>query len=100
MRVFFEHYRELPQEQREIIRIKREKFQEILQQILADGIRDGDFADFDVRLTSFEIFGACIWAYQWYVPGGRLLPHEIARQFWHNLIYGIGTPGSSRPSST
>jgi AcrR family transcriptional regulator len=90
MRVFFEHYRELPLEQREIIRVKREQFQAILQQVLADGIRLGDFRDFDVRLTSFEIFGACIWAYQWYLPGGRLVPHEIARQFWNNLVNGIG----------
>ena len=55
MRVFFEHYRELPEEQREIIRIKRDEFQDILQSILADGIRQGDFREFDVKLTSFEI---------------------------------------------
>jgi AcrR family transcriptional regulator len=94
MRVFFEHYRELPEEQREVIRIKRDEFQDILQSVLADGIRQGDFREFDVKLTSFEIFGACIWAYQWYVPGGRLLPHEIARQFWNNFIHGIGSPSS------
>jgi TetR/AcrR family transcriptional regulator, cholesterol catabolism regulator len=90
MRVFFEHYRELPDEQREIIRIKREKFQAILECVLADGVKAGEFRDIDIRLTSFQIFGTCIWAHQWYVPEGRLNTREIARLFWRQLIDGIG----------
>jgi AcrR family transcriptional regulator len=94
MRVFFEHYRELPEEQRDIIQVKRDHFQEILEDLLAEGVRVGDFRPMDVRLTSFEIFGACIWAYQWYVPGGRLETQEIARYFWNNVINGIGSAAS------
>ena len=90
MRVFFEHLRELPEEERDIIRVKREHFQAILEDQLVQGVKSGDFREMDVRLTSFEIFGACIWAYQWYEPGGRLRTDEIARYFWNNLIQGIG----------
>jgi TetR/AcrR family transcriptional regulator, cholesterol catabolism regulator len=94
MRVFFEHLRELPEKQRDIIRMKRENFQAILEHQLGQGVKSGDFREMDVRLTSFEIFGACIWAYQWYEPGGRLQTHEIARYFWNTLIQGIGAPTS------
>jgi TetR/AcrR family transcriptional regulator, cholesterol catabolism regulator len=90
MRVFFEHYRELPQEQREAIRHKREQFQAILECVLADGVKAGEFREIDVRLSSFQIFGTCIWAHQWYVPGGRLNNQEIARLFWQQFIDGIG----------
>jgi TetR/AcrR family transcriptional regulator, cholesterol catabolism regulator len=90
MRVFFEHYRELPDEQREIIRLKREKFQAILECVLADGVKTGEFRDIDIGLTSFQIFGTCIWAHQWYVPEGRFNTQEIARLFWRQLIDGIG----------
>lgn len=93
MRVFFEHYRELPDAERETIRLKREVFQAILEQVLSDGVKAGEFREgINIRLTSFQIFGACIWAYQWYVPGGRIEPQEIARQFWLQFIAGIGAP--------
>lgn len=91
MRVFFEHYRELPFDQREVIRIKRDAFEAIVEQVLQEGVRLGDFRAVDIRLTSFEIFGACIWAYQWYTPGGRFSTDEIAKQFWVNMMKGIGT---------
>ena len=96
MRVFFEHYRELSAEQREFIDVKRERFQAILEQVLIDGVATGEFRAIDIRLTSFQIFGACIWAYQWYSPGGRLGTAEIARQFWQQFVAGIGA-GSSLP---
>jgi len=91
MRVFFERYRELPEPIQKTIRRKREQFQTIVEQVLADGVKAGEFHDIDIRITSFQIFGACIWAYQWYVPGGRLQPDEIARVFWQQFLSGIGT---------
>jgi TetR/AcrR family transcriptional regulator, cholesterol catabolism regulator len=90
MRVFFERYRELPAPIQKTIRRKREQFQTIVEQVLADGVKAGEFRDIDIRITSFQIFGACIWAYQWYVPGGRLQPDEIARVFWQQFLSGIG----------
>jgi AcrR family transcriptional regulator len=95
MRVFFEHYRELPAREQETIRLKREQFQSILEQVLADGVEAGEFGDIDISITSFQIFGACIWAYQWYVPSGRLQPEEIARQFWQQFMSGISTTASA-----
>jgi TetR/AcrR family transcriptional regulator, cholesterol catabolism regulator len=96
MRVFFEHYRELPEPEQETIRLKREQFQDLLESVLADGVAAGDFRDINIRLTSFQIFGACIWAYQWYMPGGRLQPEEIARQFWQQFMSGISSTSAPR----
>jgi AcrR family transcriptional regulator len=91
MRVFFEHYRELPDEQKDIIHEKRAQFQEIVEQVITDGVKSGEFRNVDIRMTSFQILGACIWAYQWYIPNGRLKSHEIARLFYSQMMEGIGT---------
>jgi hypothetical protein len=42
-------------------------------------------------LASLATFGMCNWAHQWYRPGGRMRPREIAYQFWSYPVYGLGT---------
>jgi AcrR family transcriptional regulator len=91
VRVFFEHHRELDSAQRRSISERRDYYREIVEEVLVEGIRSGEFRDLDVRLTTMQIFGMCNWAYQWYRKGGRLTAAELARVFWDGLLHGIET---------
>ena len=86
VRVFFEHYRELTPDDQEIIRRKRDRYQQIVESTIERGVASGEFRDVDPRLTSFAVFGACNWAYQWYAPEGPLGSGEIAAFFADLLL--------------
>lgn len=91
VRVFFEHHRELPAEARGPIRVKRDQYEKIVEDLISEGITTGVLRQTDAHLATLATFGMCNWAYQWYRPGGRLRTREIAYQFWNYLIYGLGT---------
>jgi AcrR family transcriptional regulator len=91
VRVFFEHHRELPSEARGPIRVKRDHYEKIVEDLIAEGMAMGVLRQTDAHLATLATFGMCNWAYQWYRPGGALRSREIAYQFWNYLIYGLGT---------
>ena len=91
VRVFFEHHRELPAEARGPIRVKRDRYEKIVEDLIGEGIEMGVLRQTDAHLATLATFGMCNWAYQWYRPGGPLRSREIAYQFWNFLIYGLGT---------
>jgi AcrR family transcriptional regulator len=74
---------------RSVVKLQ-ERYEEIIQQILEDGIRAGQFRPCDVKIVSFAILGMCNWIYRWYSEQGRLTPEEIARVFTDFILQGIG----------
>lgn len=94
-RVFFEHFRELPDEYRATIEEKRARYAALVEGLVEKGVSSGTFrSDIDIRLTTLAIFGICNWAYQWYRPGGELRPRDIAYRFWDLLVHGIDSTTS------
>lgn len=91
VRVFFEHHRELPVEARGPIRVKRDRYERIVENLIREGIAAGTFREADPHLAALATFGMCNWAYQWYRPQGPLRSREVAYQFWNYLVYGLGT---------
>jgi AcrR family transcriptional regulator len=91
VRVFFEHHRQLPEEAREAIRLKRDQYEKTVEELFAKGVRRGVFMDTDLHLATLATFGMCNWAYQWYRPNGSMKPRDIAVQFWSYLVKGLGT---------
>lgn len=91
VRVFFEHYRELPAAQQETIKLKRDAYEKAVEEIFREGSDSGVFRDLDPRLASLATFGMCNWAYQWFRPGGKYRPRELAYVFWGYLVKGIGS---------
>jgi TetR/AcrR family transcriptional regulator, cholesterol catabolism regulator len=89
VRVFFEHYRELPPQGKATIASERERYEDLMRSIVARGIEIGEFRQIDVRLATLAVFGMCNWAYQWYRPSGELTPREIAGRFADYLLNGI-----------
>lgn len=103
VRVFFEHHRELPAEARGPIKLKRDRYEKIVEGLIAEGVESGVLRPIDPHLAALATFGMCNWAYQWYSPHGRLRSREVAYQFWNYLVYGLGTdqlPGLSTLRAT
>jgi len=96
VRVFFEHHRELPASEREAIRVKRDKYEGFVEDLIAEGVSKGAFRETDAHLATLATFGMCNWAYQWYRAGGPLRSREVAYQFWNYLVYGIAGQSPSR----
>lgn len=93
VRVFFEHYRELSRENQDVIRTKRDRYREIVEGLVQEGIDAGDFRPVDPRLVTLAIFGMCNWAYQWYRIDGLLAPREIGAFFAGLLFDGFRQHG-------
>jgi AcrR family transcriptional regulator len=89
IRVFFENYRELSEHDKVTIQAKRDRYRHIVEGTIARGVRDGEFAEVDPRLTSLAVFGMCNWAYQWYSPDGDFTSSAIADAFSDLLLDGL-----------
>jgi AcrR family transcriptional regulator len=93
VRVFFEHHRELPDEARQEIRIKRDRYQQLIRDAVTEGIRTGVFRPVDPDTATLAVFGICNWAYQWWRPGGGADPAHTAQKMWDLVIRGLTAPG-------
>jgi TetR/AcrR family transcriptional regulator, cholesterol catabolism regulator len=89
VRVFFEHHRELPDEARKEIRVKRDRYEQLIRDAVTEGIRTGDFRAVDPEAATLAVFGVCNWAYQWWRPGGRADPAHTAQKMWDLIIRGL-----------
>jgi AcrR family transcriptional regulator len=89
VRVFFEHYRELPDDLQVVIENKRTEYELAVRAAVALGVKNGEFRPVPEWLTTLALFGMCNWAYQWYRPGGPLSATDIAGAFADLLLVGL-----------
>lgn len=89
LKIFFQHYRELPEPVRTTIADKREHYRRLLIRVLREGAEAGEFTEIDPEFTAMAVLGMCNWTYQWFRPGGRLTAAEVAERFWSMLRTGI-----------
>ena len=97
VRVFFEHYRELPALHRETIRVKRDNYEAMIEDIFAGGIEANVFRITNPKLATLAMFGMCNWAYQWYRAEGPVGPEDLALRLWR--IFMNGARANGKPSS-
>jgi AcrR family transcriptional regulator len=71
------------------VRAEAERHARLLEQVLQEGVRSGDFAPVDTKMAAHAILGMCNWMYQWYSPNGRLSPNEIADIFADLVLKGL-----------
>jgi TetR/AcrR family transcriptional regulator, cholesterol catabolism regulator len=96
VRVFHEHLRELRDDQQQLVREKRKRYQNMVEDVIRDGASSGELRALDPRLTTLALFGMVNWAYQWFNPVGPLRSREIAYFFWDVLLRGLA-PAAPKP---
>src|ERR1700738_3153988 len=97
--VYLHEFRALAGEGLATVRAQRERYAQLVGEILKRGVLDGEFETPDVRIATLGLLGMCNWMCQWYRPGGRLGPAEIGGYFADLVLSGLSasSPGPARP---
>jgi AcrR family transcriptional regulator len=74
--------------QRRLVK-KRDRYEQGLRQLIAAGIRAGEFIPCDPALAVRAMLGALNWSVLWFRPEGSLSVAEIARDFADYLVRGL-----------
>lgn len=75
------------------VRAATRRYTHLLTDLIAQGQRDGEFAEADPGVAGLMLLGALNWAYRWYQPDGRLDPEAIASQFSRVFLRGLQRRG-------
>jgi TetR/AcrR family transcriptional regulator, cholesterol catabolism regulator len=96
--VYLHEFRALGSDSLNEVRAQRQRYRELVAAIVERGVRVGEFAMADTDIATLGVLGMCNWVAQWYRPGGRLGPDEIADRFADLLLDGLYfAPNTSSP---
>jgi hypothetical protein len=68
---------------------RRDRFERLWRDLIAEGQEQGIFTCSDPALTSRYVLGVMIWTITWYRPDGSLTPTEIAEQYADIFLQGL-----------
>jgi AcrR family transcriptional regulator len=97
--VFFQDFRSLTPERRQVIVQARDLYDGYLRELIREGQREGVICpDVDPKLTAIAILGMMNWIYHWYHAGGETSPAELADAYADFVIAGLAcTAETHRP---
>ena len=88
--VFLNEWRYLSPNLRDLIQVKRDRYEGMARRIVEEGVAAAEFrADVDVRFAARLVLSAGNWTYTWYHPGGDLTPTEIGERFAELVTRGL-----------
>jgi AcrR family transcriptional regulator len=97
VKVFFEEIKHLSDAKRaELVQV-RKAYEDVLNEILADGVASGVFADRDLRLTGRGILGALNETYRWFRAEGPYTPDQMADLLADFFLNGIAPRRKGSP---
>lgn len=70
----------------------RDRYEELLRNILQTGIESGEMRRMDVKIAGRLVLGAINWMPRWYNPDGPLKASGIADQFCEIILDGVRAP--------
>ena len=89
--VYLQEYRNLPPERlREALAV-RKHYEQVLMQIVEDGIACGDFRPVNVKMAVFGVLGMLNWAPEWFSPAGQFPAREVAAMLADLALCGLMT---------
>lgn len=94
VRVYFEYMRDLPPELQEQARRKRDRYEQLVEDVVRTGMEQGVLEARSARVATLGLFGTCNWAYQWYRPGGAMTHQEVAAELFRLYMGGLRAAGS------
>ena len=80
---------ELPSTQQRYLLAKRDRYEKGVRNLIASGIRTGEFLSGDPALATRALLGALNWSVQWFSPAGPMTTEQIAEGFADYLIRGL-----------
>ena len=89
---------DLPPDLLDAIAERKREIDELMTQIIVEGVAAGEMSTPDPKVAAFGILGMCNWTYRWYRPDGRLTPRQIADLFADLVLVrlrGAGGDGAS-----
>lgn len=87
--VFLHEFKSVSAERLPEVLALRDEYEYLVRGVIAQGIDEGVFRPVDVPLTTFGLLGMINWLYQWYRPGGRSTPEQIASQFVDLALHAL-----------
>jgi len=87
--VYLHEWRALAGDALANVQAQRERYTVLVSEIVSRGVSLGEFSTPDVRIATLGLLGMCNWLCQWYHPGGRLGPAEIAGHFADLVLDGL-----------
>src|SRR5579859_3617857 len=91
--------RSLSRAQRSRVVALRHEYEQMFQDELEDGIRQGKFLPVDVQITAYGILAMTTWVSAWYSSRGRLSLEEIAEIYTAQTLRGIWNPAAGKLES-
>jgi AcrR family transcriptional regulator len=79
----------LPEGMRAQMIEKRDVYERAIRAIVADGVKNREFARCDASLVTRAMLGAVNWTARWYRPDGPQTPTEIAQALSDYLVKGL-----------
>jgi hypothetical protein len=67
----------------------RKHYEQVLMQIINDGIIAGDFRLMNVKMAVFGFPGMANWTHQWFSPDGPFTAQEIAATLSDLALHGL-----------
>lgn len=87
--VFLKEWRHLKREKLNEFNIERKKYENGFKEIVKQGERENIFSIVDITLTVQTILSTISWLVEWYKPGGKMSPGEIANYLADFIISGL-----------
>jgi AcrR family transcriptional regulator len=99
--VYLHEFRALAGESLATVRAQRERYAQLVGEIVGRGVRLGEFETADVGIATLGLLGMCNWVCQWYRPDGRLGPAQIGGYFADLVLGGLSVSSRTpaRPGS-
>lgn len=80
---------------REAILTRRDQYEGLLRELIAEGIRAGAFRSVDTKVAALAILGALNWTVKWFRPDGPKSAREIGRELAESQVRGLLADGVS-----
>ena len=68
---------------------RRDAYEKLIRETIAEGIESGVFRDADPKVVSMAVLGAANWTVKWYRPEGGRAIEEIGSEFATLLVGGL-----------
>lgn len=88
--VFFHEWKHLSPPLLEEAKALRDRYEEGVQRVIAEGVEKGVFRVANLRLATLFVLSALNWTYQWYRPEGPMSLEELAEAYAQMVLKALG----------